>query len=82
MKPEELQAEIQEMTDLAKGRVISDGMKYYDKDMEMFLFESMDPDTLFRYLDEEILDAINYLGMIRIKMKHFRAALENRMYRA
>jgi hypothetical protein len=69
LRPQELQAEVQELARLAKERVLTDGLKYYDSEKETFLFEEMDPKTLARYIDEELIDIINYTTMLRIRLR-------------
>lgn len=41
--------------------------EYYDTSMNRMLFENLDADALFEMIEEELLDAVNYLFMIEAR---------------
>lgn len=61
-------SETDEIAEQAAGRILGVGRDQYEEDEDTQKFETMDLDNLFQYLDEELLDQINYGAMLRIRV--------------
>lgn len=57
--------DIAEFAARCAGRITTEGRnQYYDADAERMLFEDMPAEKIREYLEEELLDAVNYAWMI------------------
>ncbi len=75
MTPDEVAAVVAETITLASARITGDGARQYWTPGQPQRFETMPLVDLARYVDEEILDLINYAVFQRIRMHRIAAAI-------
>ena len=64
----------QKFTEWSRIRILTDGLKQYDRGGRQ-AFEDLDFPTLITYAQEELADIVNYCTMLSIKLQRLKEAI-------
>lgn len=76
MKSTELAQHVHDIVSKAQGRILAEGAEQYEAEDGTQQFEVMPMDELAEYLEEELLDQINYSIMMILRLRELRGIME------